>query len=64
MRRAKKTPARWQAQPGQAGGVLLAYDTRGGNAAALRLAKLRGLGLAGATAVALAALIWEVGTDG
>jgi hypothetical protein len=32
-----KAPARWQAQPGQAGGVLLAYDTRPRNARALRL---------------------------
>ena len=60
----KKAPVRGQAQPGQAGSVLLAYDTRTCNAAALRLAKLRGLGLAGASAFTLAALIWGGGTDG
>jgi hypothetical protein len=60
----KKAPARWQAQPGQAGSVLLAHDTRTGNACVLRLAKLRGLGLAGATAAMLAAMIWGGGTDG
>jgi hypothetical protein len=37
-----EAPARWQAQPGQAGGVLLAYDTPGGNAArAWKAASLR-----------------------
>ena len=60
----KKAPVRRHAQPGHAGSVLLTYDTRTGNAAALRLAKLRGLGLAGASAFTLAALIWEGGTDG
>ncbi len=60
----KKAPVRRTAQPGQAGSVLVAYDTRNGNACAVRLAKLRGLGLAGATAFTLAALIWGGGTDG
>jgi hypothetical protein len=37
-----EAPARWQAQPGQAGGVLLAYDTPSGNAArAWKAASLR-----------------------
>lgn len=52
----RKAPVRWQAQPGQAGNVILSHDTRAANAAALRLAKLRGLGLAGATAFTLAAI--------
>jgi hypothetical protein len=60
----KKAPVRRRAQPGQAGSVLLAYDTCHGNAATLRLAKLRALGLAGATAFTLAAMIWGGGTDG
>ncbi len=60
----KKAPARWRAHPGQAGSVLVAHDTAIGNASALRLAKLHGLGLAGATAVTLAAIIWGGGTDG
>jgi hypothetical protein len=60
----RKAPARWQAQPGQAGNVILSHDTCTANAAALQLAKLRGLGLAGATAFTLAAMIWGGGTDG
>ncbi len=60
----KKAPVRRRAQPGQAGSVLLAYDTCPGNAATLRLAKLRVLGLAGAIGFTLAAMIWGGGTDG
>lgn len=59
----RKAPVRRTAQPGQAGSVLVAHDTRSGNACALRLAKLRKLGLAGATAALLAAMAWG-GTDG
>ncbi len=60
----KKAPARWQAQPGQAGSVWVAHHTRNSNASALRLAKLRTIGFAGATAFTLAAMIWGGGTDG
>ena len=60
----KETPARWQAQPGQAGTVLLTHHTCPSNASPLRLAKLRAIGLAGATALTLAAMIWGGGTDG
>lgn len=58
----KKAPVRMVAQPGREGSVLLAHDARTGNACAVRLAKLRELGLAGATAVTLATIIWG-GTD-
>jgi hypothetical protein len=60
----RKAPVRWQAQPGQADSVLVEQHTQSGNASPLRLAKLRAIGFAGATAFTLAAMIWGGGTDG
>lgn len=62
MWRAKKTPARWQAQPGQAGSVLLSQDTPWSNGSFwIQLAQLQAIGLFPEGAAMLAAFVLGVG---
>jgi hypothetical protein len=61
MRRANEAPRGWQADTGQAGGILIPDDALTGNAAALRLARLRLMGLGGAVAALVAAVAWGAG---
>ena len=63
MRRANEAPARWRAQPGQAGGICIPHDAMAGNAEALRLAKLRDLGLTGDRAGLVAGHVWGLADD-
>jgi len=58
-----KAPVRLQAQPGQAGGISIPYNAMRSNAAMLRLAKLRDLGLTGERAGLLAGHVWGGPTD-
>jgi hypothetical protein len=56
-----KAPRGWAADAGQAGKSLIANDKPACNAMALRLARLRLMGLGGAVAALVAGVAWGAG---